>query len=205
MALIFKILLKPKESLKEVLEKPSFVSLIYALSLASIGSILSFTSLYFFEGEPLIKVMFYSLLIYILDILSVFLFGFYLSKMLGIEFKKVFNVAVFATVPVWISDVVDICQPLRPLSILGLLYSVYILWIWFNVLKVKNSMLHIGVYVFLYFANALISEAIFQNPLVKKILNTSLSLGVDFLRNRLPPGFFAGLEVDGKLDSFGED
>jgi len=27
---------------------------------------------------------------------------------------------------------------------------------------------------------------------------------LDFLRIRLPAGFFAGLEVDGKLTSFGE-
>ena len=33
-------------------------------------------------------------------------------------------------------------------------------------------------------------------------LYTSLSLGVDFVGIRRPPGFFAGLEVDGKLSSF---
>ena len=128
------------------------------------------------EGEPLNRVIAYCLLIYFLDILSVFLFTFYLSKVLNMKFIEAFNISVFATVPVWISDIVDIYQPLRPMSVLGLLYSLYILFTWLKDLNVKSAGIHLAVYVFLYFANALISEAIFKNPLVKKILNTSFLL-----------------------------
>ncbi len=140
--------------------------------LASIGSILSFISLYFFEREPLEKVIFYSLVIYLLDILSVLLFGFYLAIFLSVKYTEALNISVFATVPVWLSDVVDIYQPLRPLSVLGLFYSVYILFLWFKNLNARNPKFHIVVYILFYFANALISEAIFKNPLVRKILGS---------------------------------
>lgn len=156
----------------EVLQKSPRVSLIYAFILASIGSILSFISLYFFEREPLEKVIFYSLVIYLLDILSVLLFAFYLAVFLSVKYTEALNISVFATVPVWLSDVVDIYQPLRPLSVLGLFYSVYILFLWFKNLNARNPKLHIVMYILFYFANALISEAIFKNPLVRKILGS---------------------------------
>ena len=167
---ILKVLFNPSESLEEVLRKSPQTSLIYAFALASIGSILSFISLYFFEREPVAKVLLYSVVIYALDIISVLLFSFYLSVFLSIKFPQALNISVFASVPVWISDIVDIYQPLRFLSVLGLFYSIYILFLWFRSLSVENKKLHIGIYVSLYFANALISEAIFKNPLVKKFI-----------------------------------
>ncbi len=174
MVLPLKILLKPLEVLKEM-ERVSFYSaLLYAFILASIGSILSFISLYLFEKENLIKVVSYSILIYVLDIMSVFLFAYYLKKFKAFNFKKAFVLTTFATTPVWLSDIVDIYQPLRPLSTLGLIYAVYILHLWFKELGIRKYLFPIAIYVILYFLNAIISEAIFKNPLLKNILNTSL-------------------------------
>ena len=166
-----KVITRPREALhhlKTVSLKSSFS---YAFVLASVGSILSFVSLYFFEGENVFKVITYSLLIYILDIISVVCFGFYLSIWGKIDIKTALNISIFATTPVWLSDIVDLYQPLRPLSTLGLLYSIYILFLWLRSLKLKKILLHVGTYLVLYILNAFISEVFFQNPLVKKILN----------------------------------
>lgn len=173
MKLVFKILFRPRQALSDVLSCSLRCSVNYALSLASLGSILSFISLYFIKKESFLKVLNYVIVIYFLDLISVVVFGLYLSKRMEQSFKDAFRLSVFSTVPVWLSDLVDIYQPLRPLSTLGLLYSVYILFLWLRNLQVESIPIHLGVYVMLYVLNAVASEAIIQNPVVREILKGS--------------------------------
>ncbi|NPA53925.1 MAG: hypothetical protein GXO21_04585 [Aquificae bacterium] len=173
--LAFSILLKPKDFLqKDFIEKLSYsFTLRYMLTLALIGPILSFYSMFIIENISIGKTILYCITTYVLDIICVYIFAYILSffEKEG-NFFTFFKITVFSSTAIWISDIVDIHQILRPLSSLGLLYSLYLLYIAFKNFSIpsKRILAYISLFVILYILNALVAESIVQNPLVAKIL-----------------------------------
>jgi len=182
---IFNLIFSPKNEWNKIFQEDSTgfsVFKEYGLRLALIGPFLSFYSLYFEENYSISTTLLYSITTYILDLLSVLIFAFILSKISKnygqqINFDTALKFITFIYVPIWLSDVVDIYQPLRILSNIGLIYSFYLLYTGLtNLIKNENldikkffiicSGIHLGIYVL----DALISEIIVMNPLIKDLI-----------------------------------
>ncbi len=192
MKIIFKrafgLLIYPYKTWEEIFrakESKFDLFLNYGITFALIGPVLSFYSLFFQENYPIKKVLTYSLTTYILDlitvlVLSVFVFLIFKFFNKSKNFDYAFKIALFIYIPIWISDFVDIYQPLRILSNLGLIYSFYVLYkglqFLFNIdLRQKTDFIFyssiIGIHFLLYVLNAIISEVIATNPVLKEFLN----------------------------------
>ena len=172
----FFLLIKPRLVIKEVIETKFslFSILLYMLVLNSIGPLLSIYSMYIKENLPIEKAVIYSVITYILDILSILIFSFFLSKTENnLSYKDSFQFSVIVYTPIWLSDIVDISQYLRPLSSLGLIYSLILLILLFKFLKKDKPYIFISltVYIILYILDSLIAESIITNPILKKLLN----------------------------------
>ncbi len=169
---VYKVLLYPKEFFKNI-SADTKQTLIYMLTLNAIGPSLSFYSMYFSEGIPLEKTVLYAISTYVFDIFSILIFSlliFLMEKEKSFSFY--FSLSVFVYTPIWIGDISDINQYLRPLSNIGFLYSIYLLFVALNSLKMKKikAIMYIFVFITLYILDALCAEMIVQNPWVKKIL-----------------------------------
>lgn len=182
------LLIKPSKAWEEIFrpqESKLDLFLNYGITFALIGPICSFYSLYFQENYPLEKVFTYSLTTYILDlitvlILSVLIFLIFKYFQKSRYFDYAFKIALFIYIPIWFSDFVDIYQPLRILSNLGLIYSFFILYkglqVLFDIdLKRKQDLIFYlsisGIHILLYALNAAVSEMIVTNPILKEIVN----------------------------------
>ncbi len=171
-----KVILFPKKFWTDIFHrnvKLSFVTK-YMLSLALIGPILSVFSMSVIGDISFKKSLLYAVTTYLLDIASVYIFAFLVSVIdKNIRLKTAINIAVFGSTPIWLSDIVDIYQPLRPLSTIGLLYSLYIIYM---AIKLKSPKGHkivgllLFIFILLYVLNAAIAESIVKNPLVKQII-----------------------------------
>jgi len=170
----FLIVFKPLKTWKYLLKNVDFkFTVIYMLILASIGPILSFFNITYIEKLPLNRAILYSLTTYFFDTSFSFLFAFILAKLLKLDFLTAFKISVFSQTAIWLSDVVDISQYLRPLSNIGLALSLYSLYLVLNrILSVdkKRTFVSIGIFLILYMVNAFVSELILTNPYLKKIL-----------------------------------
>ncbi|NPA54437.1 MAG: hypothetical protein GXO21_07200 [Aquificae bacterium] len=171
---VLKLLFKPGEYWEEYLslENSGWKYLIkYGLTLALIGPVLSFFSLKLQEGYSDIDALVYSVTTYFMDIATVIVFSFITSRFLKVDFSLLMKIYVGVNFPIWLSDIVDIYQPLRFLSNIGLLYSFYILWSGLGFIKQKDKFIWTAlIHLVLYVSNATISELIATSPLVKKVL-----------------------------------
>ncbi len=183
---IFNLISHPKKEWQSIFqEKDTGFSVFkeYGLRLALIGPFLSFYSLYFEENYSIPHALTYSISTYILDLVSVIIFAFIFSKIsekyfYSINFDTALKFITYVNVPIWLSDIVDIYQPLRILSNLGLIYSFYLLYTGIVYLGKNQSGLDIkrffiicsGIHLGIYMLNALISEMIAMNPLMKKLI-----------------------------------
>jgi len=172
----FFIIFKPYETWKYVLKKDINLrfTVFYMFALASIGPILSFFNISFIEKLSTSKALTYSLVTYILDVSFSFLFAFILKFLLKVDFEKALKISVFSQTAIWLSDIVDISQYLRPLSNIGLALSLYSLFfVLKNIFKInyKRLFIIIALFLILYILNALISELIVLNPYLKALLN----------------------------------
>jgi len=150
-------------------------TILYMLTLASIGPILSFYNITFIEKLPITRAVLYSLTTYILDTTFSILFAYILKTLLKMDNKKALKISIFSQTAIWLSDIVDISQYLRPLSNIGLALSLYSLYfVLKNIIKtkIKYVLILIAVFLFLYIINALISEMILTNPYLKEILKS---------------------------------
>ncbi len=168
------IFLRPFKTWMYILNRVNLkFSVIYMLILASIGPIFSFYNIHFIENFPIQKALTYSLTTYFLDTSFSFLFAYILTIILKIDFEKALKISIFSQTAIWLSDIVDISQYLRPLSNIGLALSLYSLY--FVLKKILNIELKyiavlIAIFLILYSLNAFISEMIFTNPYLKMIL-----------------------------------
>lgn len=140
----------------------------YALTFGLIGPVLSFISLkdIFFQ-----KAIIYAPATYIADMTVLFVFSFLVSKLLKIDFPTVMKFYILVNIPIWLSDIFDIYQPLRVLSNLGFLYSFYLLYIGLKFFKKEKYILPVFViHLVLYVLDAVLSEIIATNPILKKML-----------------------------------
>ncbi len=192
MKIIFKraisLLINPTKTWEELFksrESKTDLFLNYGFTFALIGPVLSFYSLYFQENYQIKKVLTYSLTTYILDlmtviVLSIFVFSiFKLFKNIK-NYDTAFKISLFIYIPIWLSDIVDIYQPLRILSNLGLIYSFFILYkgleVLFNLhLRNKKDLIFFTsiavIHLVLYVLNAFVSELIVTNPILKSLIN----------------------------------
>jgi len=184
----FNLIIKPKSTWQHIFKlKISKVDLFlnYGLTFALIGPVLSFYSLYIEENYPIKKVLTYSLTTYVLDLLSVlilasFLFFIFILFKNYKNFDSAFKLSLFIYIPIWLSDIVDIYQPLRILSNVGLIYSLYLLYLGLKIIfDIKISMKKdfiffifiCSIHLILYILDALFSEIIVTNPVLKEFLN----------------------------------
>ena len=184
---IFKILISPKKEWSAVLEGSEsgfYIFKKYALTFALIGPVLSFYSLYFTENFSFLNAIIYSITTYVLDLLVVVIFAFIFSKISKnfyfVNFDKSLKFITIVYIVIWLSDIVDIYQPLRILSNVGLIYSFYLLYTGIihlekkiekskvNKLFIISSFIHLGLYIL----DAAISEMIAMNPLLKEMLSS---------------------------------
>ena len=142
-----------------------------ALVLALIGPTLSFFSLQS-QGNYSEKVAItYAISTYILDFLHLFILGLVINEISNIDLKSSLKIAIFAYYPMWIFDFVDIYQPLRPLSNVGLLISFIVLYKLLKSDLGRNKLIILlMLHLVLYGLNALIAESIATNPVLKKIM-----------------------------------
>ncbi len=146
----------------------------YVFLLALIGPVLSIISMHFIERIPLNKTILYSVTTYFMDIISVYIYAYFVIKSnKKLDFNTALKITAFASTPIWLSDIVDIYQLLRPLSSLGLLYSLYLLYTAFKVKNAKKDFILFALIIFilLYTLNSLIAESIVQNPFIEKYLS----------------------------------
>ncbi len=171
---VLNILLKPKDFFEKLLQEKLEISFVikYMLLLNLIGPAFSFYSMHFIENISIGRSFLYAVSTYILDIISIIIFAYLVKRLEKRDFQFLFTLAVFIYTPIWLSDVVDINQYLRPLSNLGFLYSLVLLYIAFSTLKMKNKkiLLYEGVFILLYMLDAFIAEMIVQNPWVKMLI-----------------------------------
>ncbi len=171
-----KVTIFPKKFWIEVFHRniqKSFI-LRYVLTLALIGPVLSLFSMTVIEGITLKKALFYAVTTYIMDIISVYVYAI-IVRLLDreIDLQSSLKISAFGSTPVWLSDIVDIYQPLRPLSTLGLIYSLYIIYMAIKLKSPKGYKivgLLLLIFIVLYVLNSLIAESIVQNPIVKQIV-----------------------------------
>ncbi len=173
--IIFEIIFSPRSFFESFLRKdlPLKIVVVYVFILNSIGPVLSFYSMHILEKIPLEKTVEYCVSTYILDIVSIVIFS-----LLFYAFEKRNNLVFFiklfslAYTPIWISDIADINQYLRPLSTLGLFYSIYILYtifLFMDIFKTK-IVLYLLVFVILYILDAALAETIVKNPFLMEFL-----------------------------------
>ena len=171
---VLNILLKPKYFFEKLLQEKLEISFVikYMLLLNLIGPVFSFYSMHFIENISIGRSFLYAVSTYILDIISIIIFTYLVERLEKKDFQFLFTLAVFIYTPIWLSDVVDINQYLRPLSNLGLLYSLVLLYIAFSTLEMKNKkiLFYEGVFILLYMLDAFIAEMIVQNPWVKMLI-----------------------------------
>ncbi len=171
---VFEVLFKPRDFFKGVIKKRFRVPFLikYMLLLNLIGPSLSFYSMHFVEHISAGRSLLYALLTYILDIVCIFVFAYLVSFLEKKDFYLFLEISIFVYTPIWLSDIVDIYQYLRPLSNLGLLYSLFLVYRAFSALNIKKEkiFLHIGVFLLLYVLDAFIAETIVQNPWVEMII-----------------------------------
>jgi hypothetical protein len=170
----FFAVLRPKDFFKTFKDIPLNFTLRYMFTLALIGPILSFYSMFVIENIPLWRTVLYGITTYFLDILCTYIFAFILYKLEKRErFDLYLKLAVFSSTAIWLSDIVDIHQMLRPLSTVGLLYSLYLLYVAFSYMRIsaKRIFVYIFIFIILYVLNALIAEAIVQNPIVARLMS----------------------------------
>jgi len=174
---VIKLLLKPDKYWKDYLSLYSTgreYLIKQALPLATVGPLLSFYSLQAQEGYATEVAFLYSATTYVMDILTVIVFAFILSKTAKKEMDTAVKLSVGTNIPVWLSDVVDIYQPLRILSSLGLFYSIYLLWTGLEAVGLKKyRAFAVVLHLSLYLINAFLSELIALNPLVKEFFKNS--------------------------------
>ena len=174
--LAIKIILFPKKTWYEILHKEiSYLFIFrYVLLLALIGPILSFFSMFFLEGIYLKKTIAYSLTTYFLDIISVYAFAVFIRIFdKSISFATALKISAFGSTAIWLSDIVDIYQYLRPLSIIGFLYSLYLIYMGLKLSSKKDLKYIVGLLIIfsaLYGINSLIAESIVQNPVIKEVI-----------------------------------
>ncbi len=101
---------------------------ILALFLNAIGPTLSFFSLTTQSGYSESRALFYSVATYLLDLLSIAVFAIVLNKMENLSLEKAIQISIIVYISLWLFDVVDLFQPLRPLSNLGLIFSLWLLY-----------------------------------------------------------------------------
>ncbi|WP_097001052.1 YIP1 family protein [Persephonella hydrogeniphila] len=143
----------------------------YGLSFALIGPILSFFSLTSQSNYSMQKALLYSTTTYFMDILMIIIFSYTISKILKKDLNQILKFYTVVNIPIWISDVVDIYQPLRILSNVGLIYSFYVLWTGSGFVTIKKYYFFIAIFhILLYIINAFLSELIATNPILKALL-----------------------------------
>ncbi len=169
---ILKIIFKPKEFFKgDIYKVYSLPFLIfYMLILNSIGPFLSLYSMHVKEKIPLSQALLYSISTFFLDIFSIAIFAFFLYKKTDKDLYTAFKVSLFIYTPIWLSDFVDISQILRPLSSLGFIYSLYLLYLWLKLSSLRGIPLYMVFFTILYLLDAYIAELIVQSPVVKYFL-----------------------------------
>ncbi len=174
--LAIKMILFPKRTWHEILHKRivGIFILKYIAVLALIGPVLSFFSMYVIEGLEIKKVATYSIVTYTFDIASVYIFAIFIKIVDdSINYKTALKISAFGSTAIWLSDIVDIYQYLRPLSILGFLYSLYLIYMGLK-LTLKKDIKYIAVlliiFSILYGLNSLVAETIVQNPVIKEVI-----------------------------------
>ena len=139
----------------------------YALIFGLIGPVLSFISL---KDISFQKAVIYAPTTYIADMTVLFIFSSLAAKLLKIDFSTVMKFYILVNIPIWLSDIFDIYQPLRVLSNLGFLYSFYLLYIGLKFFKKEKYLLPVFViHLVLYVLDAVLSEIIATNPILKKM------------------------------------
>ncbi len=174
--MILKVLIRPEYWEKILRDKKTGWEYLvkYGLSFALIGPTLSFFSLRLQSGYPVQKAFLYSVTTYLMDLLMIIVFSYTISKLFKKELNPILKFYTIVNIPIWLSDIVDIYQPLRILSNAGLLYSFYVLWTGSKYLNIRKFYLFIAViHIFLYVINALVSELIATNPILKKLFTTT--------------------------------
>lgn len=172
---IFSVLFKPKEFFQHLLKhkvESSFL-LIYMILLNLIGPTLSFYSMHFIEHISISRSLLYAIVTYFLDIICIFIFAYFVNFLEGEKnFYLFLEITIFVYTPIWLSDIVDLNQYLRPLSNLGLLYSLALIFVAFSNIGIKrrNIFLYIFAFLILYVLDAFFAEMIVQNPWVKMLI-----------------------------------
>ncbi|NPA51470.1 MAG: hypothetical protein GXO22_01075 [Aquificae bacterium] len=174
--LAFSLLFSPRETWQRLLYSKVTKRFIfsYVFTLASIGPVLSFFSMYILENISLQKTLVYCVVTFVLDILSVYIYGVLIKSFdRGINYETALKISAFGSTGIWLSDIVDIYQYLRPLSIFGFFYSMYLMYIVFREILKKDFryiIFMLAVFSVLYGLNSLIAESIVQNPIIKKVV-----------------------------------
>ena len=168
---IFKLIFKPSEYWPEFEKDRSSWQeyfLKYALTFGLIGPVLSFISL---KDISFQKAIIYAPVTYIADMTVLFIFSFFTAKLLRMDFSTIMKFYILVNIPIWLSDVFDIYQPLRVLSNIGFLYSFYLLYTGLRFFKKEKYILPVFViHLVLYVLNAVLSEVIATNPILKKMI-----------------------------------
>ena len=175
------IFVKPRKTLKEIIKTEiSPISIfVFMLILNSIGPLLSLYSLYITGSYTLTKSLIYAVGTYLLDIISIFVFSLFLNKSIkNFSLSDSFKFSVIIYTPIWLSDIVDINQYLRPLSSLGLIYSLFLLFLFLKIINKEKGYILVAITLFLllYFFDSFIAELIITNPILEKIKNLSYNL-----------------------------
>jgi len=143
----------------------------YALTFGLIGPVLSFYSLTTQMKYSIGKAFLYSVTTYFMDLLVVLVFSYLVFRLFERDFHKTLKMYVLVNIPIWLSDIFDIYQPLRILSNVGLIYSFYILYKVLESIDLKKKFIILSVFhLVLYVIDAVLSEIIATNPVLLKLL-----------------------------------
>ena len=143
----------------------------YALTFGLIGPVLSFYSLTTQMKYSIGKAFLYSITTYLMDLLVVLIFSYFVFRFFKKDFHRVLKMYILVNIPIWLSDISDIYQPLRILSNIGLIYSFYLLYRGLEIIGLKKRFFILSVFhLILYVMDAVLSEIIATNPILLKLL-----------------------------------
>lgn len=146
-----------------------FLSAYFTLGL--VGPVLSYFSLQGVGFSPE-RALLYSALTFLFDGLSVILFALYIRRWGG-EWDGALYTSTLVYLPLWLFDLFDISQSLRPLSNLALPLSLYLIYkSGKGRAPFKEVLLGETLFLALYALNGLTAELIASSPLFKRLLGS---------------------------------
>ncbi len=145
--------------------------LLYAFTLGLIGPVLSFFTLQTQAGYGTERALLYAVVSFVADLLSILIFAKVYSRFAG-SFEEAALESLAAYLPMWLFDLFDAYQPLRFLSNLGLLVSIFVLnrLMGNRRLTAKVRLNLITLWVVLYALDGFLSEFIAASSLARWIV-----------------------------------